>query len=131
MVNGETHWKTDKTLSEILASPTGDDASLLDFRLSFHRPVLTVCVRFIDSSPIRGRLGCTPTSSTRIQPRSVDQSGIPIPDRRAPCIYWLSNFDTQPCTVDELSIPQVLSRFPLTSFILRRRLEAIKREIQG
>lgn len=73
-----------------MARPSGNDDSLLHFRSSFHRTCESARVRFIDSPPVVSTTG-NETSSSRMHPRSTNQSRIPIPDRRAPCIYWLSN----------------------------------------
>lgn len=73
-----------------MARPSGNDDSLFHFRSSFHRTCESARVRFIDSLPVVDTTG-NETSSSRMHPRSTNQSGIPIPDRRAPCIYWLSN----------------------------------------
>lgn len=78
-------------------------------------------VRFIDSplpSPSMVDHGRYETSSTRMHPRSENQSGIPIPDRRPPLyLLVIELVDTHPRAVDELSILQVLPRY-----LQRRRL---------
>lgn len=105
--------------SKIIAKPSENDGSLLHFRSSFHRECESGRVRFIDSpSPSMVDHERYETSITRMHPRSENQSGIPIPDRRPPLyLLVIELVDTHPRAVDELSILQVLPRY-----LQRRRL---------
>lgn len=103
-----------------VAKPSENDGSLLHFRSSFHRECerSRSIYRFPPPSPSMVDHGRYETSSTRMHPRSENQSGIPIPDRRPPLyLLVIELVDTHPRAVDELSILQVLPRY-----LQRRRL---------
>lgn len=84
-----SHWKPIGTIIENIGQTFCERWQPAAFPVEF--PPGVRAVAFDLSITPAGSTTRNETSSTRMHPGSANQSGIPIPDRRAPCIYWLSN----------------------------------------